>query len=406
MGRASQDTHRALCLTWNEAVETVPEWPQIRVEVPQYRSWYSLDWGLFPQSLLDELEEYLYFQSGADLLHGSDEPLRPATLKGRRAMLRAYFTAALGQEDPAGLTSFAEALKIERFEKAMLFLQAAAKKPRRATPAKQGTCGEGGRCHSRNRAALAQSGRDKGTSRKAPRSTQAAPQKKGSRGMGEKSRTRVRQFRDGNQVIALAKLPLTLWARLPAIGTPTYAEALLAQKAVAIEVLLRLALRIQNLSDLEIGRHLTWSAMSRVMLIHIPADEVKNDVEITRVIPPNSAAMIQEYIERHRPVLMKVQSNHLFPGTKGGAKQKGHLSTPNLRLRQARDWPQDALSSVPPLRRVHVPRRPSRRLWGNSPRARAQEHQNNDDLLLRWFGGRGRFPPVRRAPGEAAKTWS
>jgi integrase len=322
-----QDTHRALCVAWNEAVETVPGWPQVRVAVPQYRNWYSLDWELLPQSLRDELEEYLYYQSGDDLLHGSPEPFRPATLKSRRAMLRAYFTAALGEEDPAGLTSFAEALKVERFEKAMLFFASRGDKAKTGKSQNKELAAKVADAivaiaHHWPKAAVTKEHLEKLlAARKRLR------KKKGPRGMGEKSRTRVRQFRDGKQVIALAKLPLTLWARLPASGTPTYAEALMAQKAVAIELLLRLALRIQNVSDLEIGRHITWSAVSRVMQIHIPADEVKNDVEITRLIPPDSAAMIEEYIERYRPVLLKASSNHLFPGTKGGPKQKGHLST-------------------------------------------------------------------------------
>jgi len=146
--------------------------------------------------------------------------------------------------------------------------------------------------------------------------------------MGEKSRTRLKQFDDPKTVRALARLPLDLVEKvndqLGPTETPTYRQALLYQQAVAIELGLRLVLRIENLANLEMGRHLTWTK-NGVMHVSIPAHEVKNGVDIVRQLPPSTAEMIETYNKRLRPVLMKVPSNHLFPGSDGGAKQKGWL---------------------------------------------------------------------------------
>jgi Phage integrase family len=125
--------------------------------------------------------------------------------------------------------------------------------------------------------------------------------------------------------IKLMKPLLDKMKKEPKIWMPTYREALQCQTAVAIEIETRCVLRIDNLANLEVGRHLMVTK-NGVMRISIPAHEVKNSVEINRVLPTEAAELITLYIERFRPVLLRAPSDHLFPGTKGRAKQVGHLS--------------------------------------------------------------------------------
>jgi integrase len=347
--KTPNDIHRALCIAWNHAVETVPLWPQVRVEVPQYRKQYALDWRDFPESLLNDLEDYLHYLAGDDILTGCPDPLRPATIKGRRETLREYLTAiVLAGRDPATITCLADTVGLQDFETGLRFFLKRVPKTETASKAA-----------SSPKPADAPNGPN---TPNAPKENKALalrvanmvlpiakywvrvpePQLKAMREMrdrlrekrklsrmGEKSRTRLKQFDDPKIVRALARLPLELIKKvdkdLEPEDTPSYRQALLYQQAVAIELGLRLVLRIENLANIEIGRHLTWTK-NGVMHVAIPGHEVKNGVDITRQLPPSTAAMIETYRKRFRPVLCKRASDHLFPGSNGGAKQKGWLS--------------------------------------------------------------------------------
>ncbi len=324
LSRRPQDLHRELCVTWNKVAELVPEWPQQRVEVPQYRAWYSLDWDAFPQSLRDEVDQYLYYLSGEDTLKGCPKPLRPASIKGRRETLRAYLTAVVGEGAPATLTCLADAVQIEAFERGLRFFL-------KRVPKTENAPKENKSFAARVAYVIITLARywvkvDEAHLDAMLKLGERLRERNKPRGMGEKSRTRLKQFDDPKQVVALARLPLNLIKDTPATGRPTYAEALKFQTAAAIEILTLTCLRMQNLANLEIGRQITWTPKSHVMHICIPGDEVKNGMPITRVIPPESAKLIETYIERYRPVLLKAPSDHLFPGREGGAKQKAYLS--------------------------------------------------------------------------------
>lgn len=82
-----QDIHRALCIAWNRAVDQIPKWPRNRVNVPAYKQSYVLDWESFPASLRQDVENYLDYLAGKDVLNSPPEPLRPASLKNVRFSL-------------------------------------------------------------------------------------------------------------------------------------------------------------------------------------------------------------------------------------------------------------------------------------------------------------------------------
>jgi integrase len=106
---------------------------------------------------------------------------------------------------------------------------------------------------------------------------------------------------------------LMKWAKA-AESTP-YKAALKAMHATVLELLLICPLRVKNLSDLRLDRHLHRPdpREGRITHLFLPSEEVKNGEAIEWPIPPESAKLIQTYIRRYRPHLAADGNPFLFP---------------------------------------------------------------------------------------------
>src|SRR5262249_28092579 len=114
------------------------------------------------------------------------------------------------------------------------------------------------------------------------------PRNQRKRKMCEKSRSRLRQFDDPANVRALLLLPSETMAELAKVGAPSCRDALRAQTAACIEILIMCPIRMENLANLQLGRHVTRTR-NGVMHLSIPDKEVKNGVAIEAVLPKESA---------------------------------------------------------------------------------------------------------------------
>jgi integrase len=102
--------------------------------------------------------------------------------------------------------------------------------------------------------------------------------------------------------------------------------ALLAQTAVAIEILLMAPLRLDNLVTLDLDRHLVRLGRTRDQLHIVLAEaEVKNEVPLDHPLPAESATLIGQYVETYLPRLAAPGNRALFPGAAGGSKSKSTL---------------------------------------------------------------------------------
>jgi len=97
-------------------------------------------------------------------------------------------------------------------------------------------------------------------------------------------------------------------------------DALLAQMAVAVEILLMAPIRLRNLLALEFGRNLIEAGAT----LHVVFEEheTKNRGVIDIPLPPESAALIKEYRDRHLVHLAGAGQHQLFPGRAGGEKSR------------------------------------------------------------------------------------
>ena len=145
-------------------------------------------------------------------------------------------------------------------------------------------------------------------------------------GLTETNRNRLRPFDDRQNIGALLLLPAELMRR--ARRHPNAQRgAVLAQMAVAIEVLLMAPIRMSNLVNIDVKRHLVRSGRNGALHIVIGADEVKNREPLEYPLPSESIDLLERYLREFRPLLTAGENTALFPGVKGGAKNQAFFST-------------------------------------------------------------------------------
>jgi integrase len=310
---------RTACLQWNRAIVAIPSWPQRKLSVPSYRNTYVLPWSTFPASLKTELDAYLDQLAGKDIFTELDfRPLKPGSVKTRASQLREFISGLVHRgRDPQTLRSLADLVAVETVKQGLAFFL---DRP-----------DGGAKKHAHDIAGVLRS-----MARYQVRVDAAHLEKlkaichridPGRRGLTERNRARLLPFEDPDNVLAVLRLPERIMADIPRDGSPTRAQALEVQTAVAIAILVMLPLRIGNLASLDLDRHIRRVIKSRVVHLTIPAAEVKNGVDIAAQLPEQTVRLIDLYVRRYRPILAKLPSRSLFPGESSKPK-----SVQSLRL--------------------------------------------------------------------------
>jgi site-specific recombinase XerD len=326
LGPKVRRIHRETCMLWNRAARGYAAWPKQLLTVPDYRDSYILPWSRFPEALKAEFDAYIRHLQGGDILEDVEfKPLRPASIKTRTIQLRQYLSALVHRgRNPQALGSLADVVAVatvkdglrfflERFggkaSKQMFEIACVVKTmARHWVKVADGHLTElKSVCRSIKQRLHGQTP-DGGPTRK--------------------SMERLRQFQDQANVAALITLPQQLMGELPKAGKPSYREALQAQTALAIEILLMTPMRIGNLSRLDLERHIARPRAGGTVSLAIPSEEVKNDSDIDAPLPGETVALLDLYLSRYRPVLLKEPSTCLFPG-KDSKKPKGIQSLGN-----------------------------------------------------------------------------
>jgi integrase len=306
INKTPRETHRTACVVWNRAVDTIPNWPQQRLDVPNYRRTYAIPWAVFAPSLKADVDAYLAHLAGTDILDGHDfRPLRPISVRCRARELHEFASAVAHRgRNPWSLTSLKDLVEIETVREGLRFFL---------------DRGKGKKLQARRMAGLVMT-----VAKHWVRSDtvhlemlKAICKRLDSdrSGMTEKNKSRLLQLDDPQMLDALINMPQRLVAKASRAKTP-FKKALLVQTAVSIEILLMVPLRIENLAHLAIDRHLIRIGDGGYRFA-IPAAEVKNEVDLDLTLPPESAALIDRYIKHARPLLTEGTGSWLFPGRKG-----------------------------------------------------------------------------------------
>jgi len=311
-------TWRDIVWAWNRSRVEVPGWPDVTFAFKSRRKRFTLPWTAFPSSLKTDVDGYLGRLDGRDLSEDGPRPVRPATLELRERQLRAFASALVQRgRDPQTIRTLADLVALDAYKDGLRFFL-----DRRTGPSSRSA-----KEFARTLKAIAKywvkvDGATLDSMRRIVRKLSGE-----ARGMTQKNRDRLRPLGDPTIRQDFVNLPHRLM-RMAASGKlrPKRA-ALMAQTAVALEILLMAPMRMRNLIRLDLERNLVRPGRTRGDLhIVVPAEEVKNGEPLDYPLPEESASLIGRYLEQYRPLLTPAENQALFPGPGGGTKSARTLA--------------------------------------------------------------------------------
>jgi integrase len=305
---------------WNRAVDVVPGWPRQNLTPIQTSPRPShLPLKAFPPSFQNDVENYLRWASGADpLAEDSPKPLKAGTLRLRREQLRIAASVLAKQfDDPTHVTSLAVLVEPQNAKRVLTAMLNATvdKKP---TAYMQGV----------GTTFLAVARRWVRASEPQLNALKRLRGKLGSTptGLTEKNRNLVRQFDDPRLRDGLLALPKVLLDEVRTRRLSPSRRLQLVQTALAIELLLVVPMRLQNLAGLRIGEQLQWpSGRSGPLYVVLNEDETKNDQPLEYQVPTDAQAMLHDYLDRYRIHAQAGESPELFVQVDGKGVPAGTL---------------------------------------------------------------------------------
>jgi integrase len=140
-------------------------------------------------------------------------------------------------------------------------------------------------------------------------------------GINMKNKVRLAQFDDDRLVGKLFDLPENIFQSLRLAGPLNGKHALMAQMAIAVDILLVAPMRLDNLTRLNMDTHLHWHGVGRqrALRIFIQAHEVNNRQDLDIPIPAETSRRIETYLKLYHPLLAPAGSPWLFPGRPASA---------------------------------------------------------------------------------------
>jgi integrase len=307
------EVYRTSLRLWNRAAQTVGGWPSVVVPLEPDPRRYSLPWDDFPDSFRAEAADFHANCSDPDPFSDAySPPVRPDTLKLRRKQLQQVASALVATGFPIQqLTSLAVLVQPANAEAALRHL----------------LCRRGGTTgvHLEGQARLLRTiarhwVRDEAAAEKLVRMSKGLHVKKA--GMTPKNRRRLKQFDLPQNVAALLNLPLCVFKEENRRKKPTLAQALRVMRALAVEILLVAPMRVRNLTQIELERHLLEYRHGQHKRYHIvfTPEETKTREPFEMELPQQTAVLLEVYLERFRPVLTEAPSPFLFPNAQGAKR--------------------------------------------------------------------------------------
>lgn len=310
---------RLLARAWNANVGIIEKWPRHRLIEPPVQTSGRPEWSEFPEGLRKDVERYLQglkqprrSRSGQRI-----RPLKQSTIENRRNELTiAARTAVRHGVSIDSLTSLGALLAPEVARKILdAFWEKNGEIPKTFTIdlgmrflsiARETGCVDGPGCEE-----LAEMWTALGAHRRT--------------GLSDKNLDLIRKVQtDGvwDRVVNLAPKLMTT-ARSQFDHAPNRA-AVTAQIAVAIAILTVAPVRLINLTSIRLDHNLIkpGGPDSNYRLV-FPYYDVKNRVRLEYPLSSEVTQLIDDYVHGMRPALLRGRNEDwLFPGQRGGAKQK------------------------------------------------------------------------------------
>jgi integrase len=308
---------------WNAGVAKIPGWPNFTLsDLPYVKRFTGPAWEDFPQGLRDDIDAYCE-RIGKRHRTASGRIFRPckqSTIDTRRRELIAAVRAGVGAGIPLEeLRSLRDLLRPDRVEIITEFYwEKNGERPSLYTIDLASKL-----------LALARSEALSELEIERLDEIRIALEQYRSTGLTEKNRRLIRQIAQSDVWREVVRLPHRLMAdaRINRKTKP-YRAAVTAQLAIAILILIRAPIRMQNLSSICIGLNLIRpGGPGAPYMLVFPDYDVKNGVPLEFAFDETTTALIDEYIYQHRPHLMR-GFNHdwFFAGEAQGPKTTKTLS--------------------------------------------------------------------------------
>jgi site-specific recombinase XerD len=309
-----EGTWASLVWQWNKAAQEISGFPNFKLSVESRRKEVTLPWSSFPETLEADVKAWTDWLEGKDLL--SDGPIRPvkaSTVETRTYQIR-YFASGLVEAgiDPRSLHTLSDLVDLPAFETGLRHLFKRKDNSRTSTLGGVGGAMIAVARHwvlpKRNDAASA----DAILKRMRFLVSKVDDQ---TRGLTDKNHERLMQFEDPDQLSKLLHLPARLKAEVFSGKHPKAQSLVLADVAVAVELLTMTGIRMGNLHSTLLDKNLR-KYRNRYVLSYAQ-EEVKNTQRLQFTLPEDTCKLLDWYLEDIRPKRLKGPSDALFIGEDG-----------------------------------------------------------------------------------------
>jgi integrase len=307
----AEDAWRDIPWAWNSARRKIVGWPDVELSVPSRQRSYTLPWAAFAPSLGGDVRRYLELLSGND--HDdlpSPTRSKQSTCDTREWQMRAMASAIVHQGIAIhSLRTLADLVHVPHFTLGLKFFLARHNNQRSTMI---GHLAAFMRAVAKDWVKVGPE--DLIAIGDLVRRVTPDPQT----GMTQKNRARLRVFDDPETLMAMLNLPQKLMQIANSRRYTAARSALLAQTAVAIELLLMRPIRLDNLRTLNLEKNFLRPRTSGRVHVFIPADNVKNEIDLEHCLPPQSAELLDAYLRCYRLQICGPENPYLFPGAKPG----------------------------------------------------------------------------------------
>jgi integrase len=324
---------RSAMRAWDSLAERVPG--LVAVGVPEPRRGYTLPLDAYPQTFQRDVRAFADRIGGQDLtaIFPVDanpfaaasrmrprKPARPATVQARLFQIRQAAAAlVLNGMRPEQIVSLRTL--VDPLENARAIVQHFWERGGRTAGSQVGGVAEVLRQIAKFHAGLPEEKIERLSEWRHTTSN------RGSTGMTPKNRERLRAMVTPAARSRLLHLPATLMAAAARRSRP-FDAARLALIAAEIEILLVCPLRLRNLRLLELDRHLRRQGpcARRISHIVIQPHETKNSCPVEWPVPPETARLLETFLQRYRPLLAASSQPYLFPGRDAAPRSNGGIA--------------------------------------------------------------------------------
>ena len=305
----------SLTWLWNKCVRQTPGWPEIEIPRESQREIYILPWEAFPPSFKADVDAYIHCQSGRILSEKNPAKLwRPTSCKTRSYQLRVSASALAIRGTPAeNITSIASLVEFDNFIEILRFFHERHDSRTSVQLSNIAIC--------LKYAAQHWVGLDDAAMERIKRQVSKLIERR--QGMTVKNRERLRPLDDPKMVDAFLDIPDRIRRDINKQRGSARSKAICAQIAVAIAILQTTPIRIKNLSEIDIRKNLI--SRGNRLFLSIDGSQVKNGENIDFELPAFVVELLAWYIKEWRGLLLKDQTNALFPGINGGPKSSATL---------------------------------------------------------------------------------